>query len=358
MRAALPEVGGRFADLVAGVPDAHARSLGEWSIAETASHVGMIALVYTAMIRGDGGPLPLPGLAGPIGAASVDTISEMNALALDLYPERDPARLAERLRADIAEVLLVSADLDPEKPVWWLGSARVPVAGVLAHLVNEMLIHGLDIARAARRPWPIPAAHEALFLELFLFGMVRNDLGRLLDDATPSPRRIAVEFRSAYTKPAVLALQHGELRLEEPDGTRRRAAALRPGGPGADDVRPDFEGPRGADRRRPDQRAAAVAAPGVPADRADALAQHAEGQVGRVRRLVDAGALQLDVVADRAVEEPDARRRTAAGRRAAAARRPARRAGTPAWSCRRPSARRSRRRPRLSPAAARFPGRR
>ncbi|WP_439384066.1 maleylpyruvate isomerase family mycothiol-dependent enzyme [Amycolatopsis lexingtonensis] len=219
VRAALPDVGGRFADLVASVPNAHAKSLGEWSIAETASHVGMIALMYTAMIRGDGGPLPLPGLEEPIDSASVDTISRMNALALELYPERDPVRLAERLRADIAEVLLVSADLDPEKPVWWLGGSRVPVAGVLAHLVNEMLLHGLDIARALGRPWPIPAPYEAMFLELFLFGMVRNDMGSLLDDATPSSRRIAVEFRSAYTKPGVLALHHGRLRFEEPDGT-------------------------------------------------------------------------------------------------------------------------------------------
>ncbi len=219
VRTALPETGARFADLVAGVRYGHATSLGEWTIAETASHVGMIALMYTAMIRGDGGPLPLPGLAEPINAASVDTISRMNALALELYPERDPVRLAERLRADIAEVLLVSEDLDPEKPVWWLGGSRVPVAGVLAHLVNEMLIHGLDIARAVRRPWPIPPAHEALFLELFLFGMVRNDMGHLLDDATPSPRRIAVEFRSASTAPSVLALQHGRLRFEEPDGS-------------------------------------------------------------------------------------------------------------------------------------------
>ncbi|WP_410637094.1 maleylpyruvate isomerase family mycothiol-dependent enzyme [Amycolatopsis sp. lyj-346] len=219
VRAALPEVGGRFADLLTGVGDPHARAIGEWSIAEAASHVGMIALMYTAMIRGDGGPLPLPGLEEPIDAASVDTISRMNALALELYPERDPIRLAARLRADIAEVLLVSADLDPEKPVWWLGGSQVPVAGVLAHLVNEMLIHGFDIARALGRPWRIPGRLEALFLELFLFGMVRNDMGHLLDDATPSPRRIAVEFRSAYTRPAVLALQHGKLRCEEPDGT-------------------------------------------------------------------------------------------------------------------------------------------
>ncbi|MEV4057345.1 maleylpyruvate isomerase N-terminal domain-containing protein [Amycolatopsis sp. NPDC049688] len=219
VRAALPEVGGRFADLLTEVPDPHARSLGEWSIAETAAHVGMIALMYRAMIRGDGGPLPLPDLAEPIGSVSVDAIAGMNALALRLYPERDPLRLAERLRTDIAEVLLVSADLDPEKPVWWLGGSRVPVAGVLAHLVNELLIHDLDIARAAGRPWRIPARLEALFLELFLFGMVAGGMGHLLDDAKPSPRRIAVEFRSAYTTPAVLALQHGRLRLEKPDGT-------------------------------------------------------------------------------------------------------------------------------------------
>jgi uncharacterized protein (TIGR03083 family) len=219
VRAAVPVVGDRFADLVAGVRSGQVTALGEWSIAEAASHVGMIALMYTAMIRGDGGPLPLPDLHEPIDTASVDTISRMNALALELYPERDPVRLAERLRADIAEVLLVSADLDPEKPVWWLGGSRVPVAGVLAHLVNEMLIHGLDIARATRRPWPIPASCAGLFLDLFLFGMVRNDMGHLLDDATPSPRRIAVEFRSEHTTPTVLALQHGRLRAEDPDGT-------------------------------------------------------------------------------------------------------------------------------------------
>jgi hypothetical protein len=66
------------------------------SVAETAAHVGMIALVYTAMIRGDGGPLPLPDLAEPMNVAGVGSISRMNALAL--YPERDPVRLAERLR--------------------------------------------------------------------------------------------------------------------------------------------------------------------------------------------------------------------------------------------------------------------
>ena len=44
-------------------------------------------------------------------------------------------------------------DERPPRPRWppafsWLGGARVPLAGMFAHMVNEMLIHGNDMARA------------------------------------------------------------------------------------------------------------------------------------------------------------------------------------------------------------------
>ncbi|WP_410617471.1 maleylpyruvate isomerase N-terminal domain-containing protein [Amycolatopsis sp. lyj-109] len=219
VRAAFSEVGGRFADAVENAPDPHAKAVGDWSVVETAAHVGWIALAYTALVKGDGGPLPLPELEEPMASANIETVGAMNDVAMTAYPERDPHRLAERLRADIAEVLEVSRDYDPEKPIWWLGGSRVPVAGLLAHLLNELSIHGQDIARASGRPWRIEPAHVGMFLELFFVGMVRNDLGRLLDYAKPSPRRISVEFRSAYTAPVVMVLQHGSLRVEEPDGT-------------------------------------------------------------------------------------------------------------------------------------------
>ncbi|MEU8635208.1 maleylpyruvate isomerase N-terminal domain-containing protein [Amycolatopsis sp. NPDC048633] len=219
VRAAFAEAGDRFADAVENAPDPHAKAVGDWSVVETAAHVGWIALVYTAMVKGDGGPLPLPELEEPMASANIETVSAMNAVAMTAYPERDPHRLAERLRADIAEVLQVSRDYDPEKPIWWLGGSRIPVAGMLAHLVNELEIHGSDIARASGQPWRIDPANEGRFLELFFVGMVRNDVGKLLDYATPSPRRIAVEFRSDYTAPVVMVLQHGGVRVEEPDGT-------------------------------------------------------------------------------------------------------------------------------------------
>ncbi|OXM60142.1 maleylpyruvate isomerase N-terminal domain-containing protein [Amycolatopsis vastitatis] len=219
VRKALAETGERFADVVENAPDPDARAIGVWSVAETAAHVGWIALVYTAIAHGDGRPLPLPELEEPIASATIETVSVMNDIALTAYPERNPRLLAKRLRADIAEVLRVSGDHGPEKVIGWLGGSRVPLAGLLAHLVNELEVHGRDIARASGRQWRIEAAHEAMFLELFFTGMVRNDAGSLLGHARPSPRRIAVEFRSDHTTPVMLVLQHGRLRAEEPDGT-------------------------------------------------------------------------------------------------------------------------------------------
>ncbi|MFC4081406.1 maleylpyruvate isomerase N-terminal domain-containing protein [Amycolatopsis samaneae] len=218
VRDALPQAGARFADLVLTAHDPATRVTADWSVVETTAHVGFIALMYRVMVRGGDEPLPLPALTTSIKQARTDTVADMNTLALREYPERDPVRLSEKLRTDIAEILRRSEGIDPERPVSWLGGALVPVAGVLAHLLNELLIHGLDIARAIGVPWPIRAVDEALFFDLFLVGMTRNSVGTLLDDAVPSPRRIAVEFRSAHTDPVVMALQHGHVTIEEPDG--------------------------------------------------------------------------------------------------------------------------------------------
>ena len=58
-----------------------------------------------------------------------------------------------------------------------------------------------------------------MFLELFVMGMTRESLGGILDSTTPIPeRRIAVEFRSEYTAPAVMVLQHRRAFIEEPGG--------------------------------------------------------------------------------------------------------------------------------------------
>ncbi|WP_020666289.1 DinB family protein [Amycolatopsis nigrescens] len=213
VRASVRETGDRFAELVATAPEPGAMATTDWSVAETAAHVTAIAWMYTALAR------PAERSAVPedlVLGATLDTVAEFNERTLELFTERDPRALAQRLRTEIGHLLLVTDGLDPARTVTWLGGARVPLDGLLAHLLNELLIHGRDIAVATRSRWPIPAPDAALFFELFLVGLLRNDVGNLVG---PAPdRRIAVEFRSRHTTPVVLVLRAGGVTVEEPGG--------------------------------------------------------------------------------------------------------------------------------------------
>ncbi|PSL53647.1 uncharacterized protein (TIGR03083 family) [Saccharothrix carnea] len=216
VRDVLSEVTGRFADLVRSA-EPSALATPDWTVADTAAHVVAIASIYTTLLAPDGAEVADPVLAARIPTVTVDTVADLNDLALRRFTERDPATLAAMMRSTVATILETTEGTDPTRTVPWLGDSRVPVAGVLAHLVNEQLVHGWDIARGVSAPWPIPAREAALFFELFIVGMMRNDVGGVLGDAPTGDRRIAVAFRSRHTTPVTLVLHRGRVSLD-PDG--------------------------------------------------------------------------------------------------------------------------------------------
>lgn len=220
VRAAVRDAADRFADLTLAVPDPSVMATEDWTVADTAAHTTGIALNYTAMVAQDGRPLPIPAVREHFPVTTVDTIhTGLNPAQLGGFTERDPATLARLLREAVADILDTTADADPGRVIPWLGDSRLPIAGVLAHLTNELLIHGWDIARAARVPWRIPEEQAALFFDLFLVEVVRNGYGHLLDDDRPVHQgRIAVEFRSAYTTPVTMVLDSGVATVEEAGG--------------------------------------------------------------------------------------------------------------------------------------------
>ncbi|OKA05197.1 hypothetical protein ATP06_0228505 [Amycolatopsis regifaucium] len=219
VRRAYRVTGARFAELVTGVPDPGAMVTAEWTVADTVAHVAMIAKMYTSLVRPDATPLLDARGQGQVEKTTVDTVSVLNTLVLGKFSERDIGVLVAGLLADIEEVLRVTEDVDPATPLGWLGDSKVPLAGILAHLVNELQIHGWDIAKALKLPWTIAPGDAALFFDLFLVGVLTHDIGHLLDtDEPPRERRIAVAFRSAYTAPVVLVLHRGRVTVEQPGG--------------------------------------------------------------------------------------------------------------------------------------------
>jgi hypothetical protein len=227
-RTAARQTGDRFASMLESTRAPGRMATADWSVADTAAHVTAIASLYTHLVRPAATPDPLPAIRTAFMSATVDTVAAMNALTLEQFTERDPRALARQLRADIDHILHLTAGLDPAEQVPWLGDSRVPIIGVVAHLVNELLVHGRDIARAresgagggaGRQParWSMPPQDAALFFDTFLVEVIRCGYGRLMDGTAPAPdRRIAVEFRSRYTTPFTLVLDRGRVSVEEP----------------------------------------------------------------------------------------------------------------------------------------------
>jgi Mycothiol maleylpyruvate isomerase N-terminal domain len=215
IRKSLEQVGADFAGLALAVDPAK-MATRHWSVADTVAHVTTIAGLDLPLVQGEQ-ELSIPELNAEWLDVTIDTVKDFNALALGVLSERKIDVLAEQLVTLIGGLLQATADADPDAAVTWLGDSRLPIAGLLAHLTNELLIHGRDIARATKQPWTIRAEDAAQFFDAFVVGLFRNSVGKLVDDSPPAPdRRIAVAFTSDYTTPVTIAIDHGVVRIEEP----------------------------------------------------------------------------------------------------------------------------------------------
>jgi len=216
VRTSVKDTGDRFATMVSSASGSETKATADWSVAETAAHVAAVA-IYDTMLLQPGAESPIPGFAERAATTSVDGVHDLNELVLRHFTERDPKVLTQLLKDAVERVLADSENRDPAQTVTWLGGSQLPLAGLLAHLVNELLIHGRDIAVAIDAPWVIPRRDAAQFFELFFVPLADGELGHLLDGGDrPRARRIGVEFRSDYTTPVTLALQNGKVSVEPP----------------------------------------------------------------------------------------------------------------------------------------------
>ncbi|MFI1193154.1 maleylpyruvate isomerase family mycothiol-dependent enzyme [Micromonospora sp. NPDC020750] len=216
-REALEQATARFVRLVETVDRPDTMVTAHWSVADTVVHLVSVAWWYATKLDPDHPPLPIPGLSAQLPTVTVDTIADVNDLILRHLTDRSPQPLLDRFQADVDKILRITADRRPDELLSWFGDARAPLAGLFGHLVNELLVHGWDIARATGRPWKMPGSEAVLFFEVFLVNVLRAGYGHLLDnDEPPRERPITVEFRSAYCADITLVLHRGVVTVAAP----------------------------------------------------------------------------------------------------------------------------------------------
>lgn len=132
-----------MSDLLRALPDGDLPlSRVTWSAAELGAHLVSLPSRYRRMAQT---PASFPA------SLSADNHRELAAVS-----ERAPGALADLLEVEVA-TLLEAFGADGEQPVWYFTVAHT-VTGVGAILLGELLLHGLDLARACQRSWPITRA--------------------------------------------------------------------------------------------------------------------------------------------------------------------------------------------------------
>lgn len=147
----------RVSALLRALPDGDLPlSRVSWSAAELGAHLVSLPRRYHRMAQT---PQPFPA------SLSADNHHELAAVS-----ERAPGALADLLEVEVTTLLEAFGE-DGKHPVWYFTVAHT-VAGVGGILLGELLLHGLDLAQACQRPWPITRAQALACLHGILPAIV------------------------------------------------------------------------------------------------------------------------------------------------------------------------------------------
>ncbi|MDV5148983.1 maleylpyruvate isomerase N-terminal domain-containing protein [Streptomyces sp. SBC-4] len=166
-RAALAAAIPRLVGLLRDVPDLDAPSgVPVWTVGDVGAHLTSVYLAYGSVVSADGSMewgSVLPAGDLPF----VERITAMNAASVGLLDGEGRARLGDLLAERGEAFLRTTEGLAPDIPVtapWYGSEPTLTVAVVTGLMLSETLVHGLDIARGARLPWPIGPDEASLVI--------------------------------------------------------------------------------------------------------------------------------------------------------------------------------------------------
>lgn len=174
--------------LLRSVGNARAPALGEWDLAEVALHLSQAWIIVPGLADDDlSAAYGLLPERRPVAGASLLTdlweLPGVTTTAVRADPERDLTVLADRIEERAGAFLSGVRSRPPDAVhAWLVEGMTVQLTVLMCHLLNETIVHGYDIARAAGRTWPIARSHAALVVDGFLIPVFAGLAPRSLVD--------------------------------------------------------------------------------------------------------------------------------------------------------------------------------
>lgn len=202
-----------FAQLVSGAADLEAQIPGgEWTVRQTAMHVSAGMRLYRALLLGSDSP-----------ARTRDDMRPWNSGVFYATGPASSAALRETVLEAAVSCAAVAATVDADDPRPWHFGQSLPARLHFALVIDECLMHGLDVSRATGLKLTVDG-ETARYCWQVLAPFLTP--ARFLPDAAAGVEAV-VSMECEGALPIVFALRNGALTLSdaaEPDCVVRGSA--------------------------------------------------------------------------------------------------------------------------------------
>ncbi len=208
-RAAVAEAAPRLTAMLRSLERSDAPALGDWDVGQVAAHISHGMDTITAMSNGGGNILE-----------EISGLATLTKVMVEGEGRRPPAELADRIDASVAAFLAaMEAAGDDGSVAWFTQGSDLPLSALTCHMLNELTVHGYDIARGAGRPWPIDRDHASLIVMGFVLPALHT-LGRsMVVQEKAANVRARLEVRLRGDGRAWLRFHDGDFSVEgTPEG--------------------------------------------------------------------------------------------------------------------------------------------
>jgi hypothetical protein len=217
----------RVTTLMRSITDPGIPAVGQWNIAEVAMHLSQNWMLVPGMARQDLSRYKavVPGIAEVASDSMIPDMldnADMNDRALKSDAERGLAVLADRIEERAQEYFAECVGRSPDEPrPWTVEGTSVPLSALTCNLLNETIMHGYDIAKAAGRKWRINPAHAAMVVQQFFIPVIQTcEPGTFVNAEQAAGLQASYQVHLRGDGRINFVFDDGSLRVEEPS-TRR-----------------------------------------------------------------------------------------------------------------------------------------